>query len=248
MHAEETKIYYTLLIGSCTLFVLITYFMHLIIREHRLIKSGRLARIGEDINAMEKERERIALELHDDFASSLATLKMNVSRLIEPGDKNYDKLPVVKQEVDNIIHRMEHLAHELVPRELSRRGLPKALELLVAWVASSSGLSIQFNNDISDVDKKKSLHIYRIVQEVLNNVVKHSEANGVSFDIWKSRGKIRFKISDNGKGFNVKAQTARGGRAGLYNISARTQLLQGDMYITSAFGEGTTYEFEIPDK
>ena len=56
MHAEETKIYYSLLIGSCTLFVLLSYFLYLIIREHKLIKSGRLSRIREDINAMEKER------------------------------------------------------------------------------------------------------------------------------------------------------------------------------------------------
>ena len=248
MHAEETKIYYSLLIGSCTLFVLLSYFLYLIIREHKLIKSGRLSRIREDINAMEKERERIALELHDDFASSLAALRMNITRLIEPGDRNYDKLPAVKQEVDNMIQRMKHLAHELVPRELSRRGLSKALELLVARVSDSSGISIQFKNEVNDVDKKKALPVYRIVQEVFNNVLQHSGATLVSFDMWRSPGKIHFRISDNGKGFNVKMEAAKPGRAGLSNISDRTQLLQGDMYITSAANEGTTYEFEIPDK
>jgi signal transduction histidine kinase len=144
---------------------------------------------------------------------------------------------------------MKHMAHELMPRELARRGLPKALELLVARVAVSCGIAIQFNNDLSNnVDKKKSLHIYRIVQEVLNNVVKHSKATRVTFDIRRSRGKILLKISDNGKGFNVKAEAAKAGSTGLYNISARTRLLQGDIYITSATNEGATYEFEIPDK
>ena len=248
MHAEETKIYYTLLIGSCTLFVLMAYFLHLIIREHRLIKSGRIARIGEDINAMEKERERIAFELHDDFASSLATLRMSVSNLVVPGDPNYDQLPAIKAEIDNMIHRMKNLAHEPVPRELSRRGLHKALQLLVDRVAGSSGITIQFNNGIGPVDKNKSLHIYRIVQEVFNNTLKHAEASLVRFDIRRSAGKIRFTISDNGKGFNVKAEAAKAGKAGLSNISARTQLMQGDMYITSVLNEGTTYEFEIPGK
>ena len=248
MHAEETKIYYALLIGIPALFVLMAYFLGMIFRYHRQIKAGRLERYREDIDAMERDRERIALELHDDFASSLSTLRMDVARLIGPGEKNYDKLGSLKEQVDNMIERMKHMAHEMMPRELSRRGLHKALELLVARVAQSSGITIQFNNEVSNVDKKKSLHIYRIVQEVLTNVVKHSKATLVSFDIWRSNGKIYFKISDNGKGFNVKAEAARGGGAGLYNISARTQLLQGDMYITSAANEGATYEFEIPDK
>lgn len=248
MHAEETKIYYTLLIGSCTLFVLMSYFLRLIIREHRLIKSGRIARIGEDINAMEKERDRIALELHDDFASSLATLRMSVSNLVAPGDMNYDQLPAIKGEIDNMVHRMKNLAHELVPRELSRRGLHEALEILVDRLVVSSGIAVQFKNDSSDVDKDKSLHIYRIVQEVFNNALKHAEATKIRFEISRSDAKIHFTISDNGKGFNVKAEAAKAGRAGLSNMSARTQLMNGNMYITSSTNEGTTYEFEIPDK
>lgn len=247
MYAEETKIYYTLLIGSGTLFVLITYFLHLIIREHRMIKSGRLARIGEDLEAREKDRERIALELHDDFASSLAALRMEVARLSKPGEKNYDRVQSIKGQVDNMINRMKNMAHELMPRELAGRGLPKALEMLVARISVSSGIRIQLSNRIGTVDKKKFLHIYRIGQEILNNVVKHSAATYVSFDLWRSRGKICFKISDNGKGFNVKTEARKPGGSGLYNISARTQLMHGDMYITSVINEGTVFEFEIPD-
>jgi signal transduction histidine kinase len=230
-----------------TLFVLMAYFLVMIFRFHRQIKAIRLERYGEDIDALEKDRERIAFELHDDFASSLGTLRMEVARLIPPGEKNYDKLPGIKQEIDNMVERMKDMAHEMMPRELIRRGLSKALELLVARIGISSGITIQYTNDISETDKKKSLHIYRIVQEVLNNVVKHSNATLVSFDIRTGRGKIRFTISDNGKGFNVKAVAAKASGAGLYNISARIQLMQGDMYITSAPNEGTTYEFEIPD-
>jgi signal transduction histidine kinase len=247
MYAEETKIYYALLIGIPVLLVLMTYFLVMIFRYHRKIKAGRLERIGEDMNAMERERDRIALDLHDDFASSLATLRMDVGRLIAPGEKNYDKVQDIKLQVDNMVDRMKRLANGLMPRELSRRGLRKALELLVARVATSSGIRIDYTNTLQGADKKKSLHIYRIVQEVLNNVARHSEATLVSFDIGRSRGKIHFKISDNGKGFNIKAGSAKGG-AGLYNISARTQLMQGNVYITSFVNEGTTYEFEIPDK
>jgi signal transduction histidine kinase len=248
MHAEETKIYYALLIGIVTLSVLMVYFLIMIFRFHKQIKAVRLERFGEDIDALEKDRERIAFELHDDFASSLGTLRMEVARLISPGEKNYDKLPGIKREIDSMVERMKDMAHEMMPRELTRRGISKALELLVARIRASSGINIQYTNDIGELDRKKSLHIYRIVQEVLNNVVKHSNATLTSFDIWRSDGKIYFRISDNGKGFNVKGQAARGSGAGLYNISARTQLMQGDMYITSAANEGATYEFEIPDK
>ena len=247
MHAEETKIYYALLIGIVTLSVLMAYFLIMIFRFHRQIKAVRLERFGEDIDALEKDRERIAFELHDDFASSLGTLRMEVAQLIAPGEKNYDKLPGIKQEINSMVERMKDMAHEMMPRELIRRGLSKALELLVARIQASSGIPIQYTNDISEPDRKKSLHIYRIVQELLNNIVKHSNATLVSFDIRTGRNKIHFTISDNGKGFNVKAEVTKGRGAGLYNISARTQLMRGNMYITSAVNEGTTYDFEIPD-
>jgi signal transduction histidine kinase len=248
MHAEETKIYYPLLIGIPALSVLMIYFLVMIFRYHRKIKAARLERYGEDMDAMERERERIAFELHDDFASSLATLKMEVARLIAPGEKNYDQIAGIQQQVETMLGRMQHMAHELMPRELARRGLATALEILVDRVARSSGITIEFSQDISNVDKKKTLHIYRIIQEVLNNVLKHSEATLVSFDIRKRRGKILITISDNGKGFNVKAQAARPGGAGLYNISERIQLMQGAMYLTSSRNTGSVYEFEIPDK
>jgi signal transduction histidine kinase len=80
MYAEETKIYYVLLIGIAALFVLMANFLVLIFRYKRKIKAGRLERYGADIDAMEMDRERIALELHDDFASSLGTLRMAVAR------------------------------------------------------------------------------------------------------------------------------------------------------------------------
>lgn len=248
MYAEETKIYYALLIGIPALSIMMTYFLIMSFRYHRKIKAARLERYGENIDAMEKDRERIASDLHDDFASSLATLRMEVARLISPGEKNYEKVHDIKQQVDEMMDRMKRMAHELMPRELTRRGLAETLELLVARVSGSSGINIRFNNNIDHVDKKKSLHIYRIVQEVLNNVIRHSQATFVLFEIGRSRGKIHFKISDNGKGFNVKSEAAKATGSGLYNISARTQLMQGDMYITSGVNKGTTYEFEIPDQ
>jgi len=248
MHAEETKIYYALLIGIPTLFVLMVYFLIMIFRYHRQIKAARLERYGEDIDALEMERERIASELHDDFASSLATLRMEVARLIPPGEKNHDKIPGIKQEVDSMVERMRDMAHELMPRELRRRGLSKALDFLIARIETSSGIGIQYRNDIGEVDRKKSLHIYRIIQEVINNVLRHSDASSVELNLWRSSGKIHFIISDDGKGFDVKEQSARGNGAGLYNISARMQLMQGRMYITSEPNSGTIYEFEIPDK
>lgn len=248
MHADETKIYYALLIGIPTLFVLMVYFLVMIFRYHRQIKALRLEQYGQDIDALEKDRERIAFELHDDFASSLAMLRLDVARLIKPNEKNYNKLPPVKQQIDNMVGRMKDMAHQLMPRELGRRGLSDALEFLVDRMKVSSGITIKYSNRIDDVKREKSLHIYRIIQEVLNNAVKHSGATVVELNLWRSRGKIHFTISDNGKGFNVKSERMKGSGSGLYNISIRTQWMHGVMYITSVPEAGTRYEFEIPDK
>jgi signal transduction histidine kinase len=197
------------------------------------------------MNAVEKDRERVASDLHDDLGSSLSAIKMDVGRLYEPGDKKFKELKNIELRIDELMERMKTVAHALMPGELKRKGLGRALELLVARLSESSGLTIQYTCTVDHFDPKNSIHIYRIAQEVLNNAAKHSNASLVNFTVWKSNGRIYLTISDNGTGFDVKAARKSKGY-GLQNISARTQLMNGVIYLTSGKGKGVTYEIEIP--
>lgn len=92
------------------------------------------------------------------------------------------------------------------------------------------------------------MHIYRIAQEILNNVIKHAKVTSVTFNVIKANGKIFLTISDNGIGFNVKAATRKSPGSDLYNISARAELMKGTVYLTSQLNNGVRYEIEIPEK
>lgn len=248
MDAHETKIYYALLIGMAVLLALIVFFIITTLRYHRKITASRMERINEDVNTLEKERERVAIDLHDDLGSSLSAIKLDLQGIGKSGDANSKELQNIALRIDGLMERMKEVAHELMPRELARKGLGRALQLLTARVAESSGIHIQYNCSVDHFDTKNSIHIYRIAQEVLNNAVKHSKATSINFSAWKSKGRIHLKISDNGIGFNVKTASRKSKGSGLHNISARTELMKGAIYLTSGINNGTIYEIEVPEK
>lgn len=247
MDANETKIYYALLIGIAVLLALIIFFIVTTLRYHRKIIASRRERISEDVNTLEKERERVAIDLHDDLGSSLSAIKLDLQGISKPGDANFKKVQNIGLQVDGLMERMKEVAHELMPRELRRKGLGRALQLLTARVADSGGITVQYSCTVDHFDRKNSIHIYRIAQEALNNAVKHSKATLVNFSVWKSKGRIHLKISDNGIGFNVKAARKSRG-SGLHNIIARTELMKGVVYLTSEISKGAIYEIEVPEK
>lgn len=247
MDPHETKIYYVLLIGITVLLSLMVFFVVTILRYHRKISFYRRQRIKENVNTLENERKRVAIDLHDDLGSSLSAIKLHLSRLSKRGDKNFKAVQEIGLQVDELMGRMKGVAHELMPRELVRSGLDRALQLLVARSTDSSGIPIEYSCSVDHFNRENSIHIYRIAQEVLNNAAKHSKATWIHFSISRRNGKILIKISDNGVGFNVKMTSGTGKGQGLHNISARTQLMNGTVYITSMKNQGVTYEIEIPE-
>lgn len=247
MDPHETKIYYALLTGLTVLLGLVVFFIITILRYHRKTTATRRDRIKEDVNSVEKERERVAIDLHDDLGASLSAIKLHLHRLYQPGDENYKEVQNIGLQVDELMDRMRVIAHELMPRELTRRGLGKALQLLVDRISDSSGLPIKYSCTVDHFDRNHSVHLYRIAQEILNNVVKHSGATSVSFSVCRREGKIRLEISDNGIGFNAKAVMRQSRGSGLRNISERVELMKGLVYLTSGLKKGVTYEIEIPE-
>jgi len=247
MYSNETKIYFALLIGLSALLGLIVFFLITILRYHRKNVGFRRERIKEDMNALEKERERLSIDLHDDLGASLSSIRAHLRLLYKRGDKNFNDVQKIVVEIDELMDRMKGIAHGLMPQVLMRRGLAKALESLISRISDSTGISIRYRCSVDHFDRNNSIHIYRIAQEILNNVIKHSKATSVNFSILKRDGKIHLTISDNGTGFNIKSVTSESKGSGLHNISAHAELMKGEVYLTSAKNTGVTYEIEIPE-
>lgn len=249
MHPYEKKIYITLLAGIIVLLALLVFFVITILRYHRKMNNLRREKIGEEINSLDKEKERISFDLHDDLGASLAGIKLRLHTLSGLDKANFDKVVNIEHKLDEVMGRLKEVAVSLMPRMLQRKGLDKALRALLNDFSNTTGIGVGYSCTVTEFKAGTTLHIYRIAQEVLANISKHANASHVTFSICRSRHKIELKMTDNGIGFNVKAaRRNNGGGLGLQNITARAELLQAEIYLTSVKNNGVTYQIEIPDR
>jgi ligand-binding sensor domain-containing protein/signal transduction histidine kinase len=197
------------------------------------------------IEAQEAERKRIAAELHDSIGQSLAIIRnLALVGLSTPEDhaQALEQLDEVSTAASEALIEVKAVAHNLRPYQLDRLGLTKAIEAMVKTVSDSS--DIRFTPDIAELDsvlsKGAEINLYRIVQESLNNIVKHSAATEASVIVKRDAHSIHVEIQDNGKGFvpGSSSDSSAGG-LGLVGIAERAKILGAKCEIHSAPGKGT---------
>jgi signal transduction histidine kinase len=224
-------------------------------RRFNQLEKERLAQADFSrrlINAHETERRRVAAELHDSIGQSLAMIKNSAVF----GRQTVSSVAEAKEHLSEIsgasaqaISEVREIAYNLRPFMLDRLGLTKAISSLLNKIADNSALKIV--SEIENIDglfeSEAEISVYRIIQECLNNIMKHSEASEVKVKITKSERGVLIKISDDGKGFDIKTHNATKRRDGfgLIGMNERVRLLGGTFEIDSAIGEGTTIEVEI---
>lgn len=195
------------------------------------------------IEAQEKDRERISRDLHDGMGALLTTLKLRMEKSGIFGEN-----PEMKDLLERTIAETRSLSRSLMPSVLIDFGLSGALEQLVEDIRTSTSVNIQYYNSLKNSDirfsKDQNLYVYRIVQEALNNAVKHSGCTEISLSITEFEDHLVLFIKDNGSGFKVGEIKEFNG-LGLKNIEERTRLLNGKLFIEST-NEGTEIEIEIP--
>jgi len=226
---------------------LVVFFVITILRYHRKMNNLRREKIKEEINSLDKEKERISFDLHDDLGASLSGIKLRLHGLGGLDKVNFDKVVNIENQLDEVMNRLKAVAVTLMPRILQRRGLDKALQALLKEFSNTTGIEVTYKCTVDAFNADIAVHIYRIAQEVLTNIAKHSKASHVTFTISRNRHKIELNIIDNGIGFNVKAASRNnGGGLGLQNITARAELLKAEIFLTSDKNNGVTYQIEIP--
>jgi two-component system, NarL family, sensor histidine kinase UhpB len=199
------------------------------------------------IQAQEKERNELGKELHDNINQILATAKLYLGMAKSGQDTRQDFVGQSFEFVHEAMQEIRKLSHSLVAPSLGDIGLKEALQELVEDTTSSNGLQIQLfvdekYNEI-DIDKRKELALYRIVQEQLTNIVKYAKAKKVVVTLNTDDCHLFLSIADNGVGFDT-TQKSKG--IGLKNISSRVEFYSGNINIISAPGQGCTLEVYIP--
>lgn len=209
-------------------------------------QKEQLALTKAILDGEERERERIAKDLHDGLGGMLAGVKINLStwssnHLNPEHDKDFYK---ILNQLDNSVTELRHVARNLMPESLLKFGLETALGDLCEFYARKD-LDIYFQP--MDIEKKLplsiQLNIYRIVQELLANAVKHAQASSILLQCSQSRESFLITIEDNGKGFNKDIEKTTKS-LGLRNLNNRVNYLKGKMEVNSD-PQGTTVNIEL---
>ena len=207
------------------------------------------------LSIQEKERRRVARELHDELGQALTVLKINLVAIEDKLAPDQEHLKASCEHnlsyIDTVIENVRRLSWDLSPSSLEDLGLSAALGYLVDETCRNHNMQCTVVMDKIDplFTPEIQINIYRIFQESLTNVVKHARASLVSVNVAREDGKVSFTIRDNGRGFNLK-QAMSGKVAkkslGLTAMNERALMAQGSLQISSRKGRGTTIAFFIP--
>jgi signal transduction histidine kinase/ligand-binding sensor domain-containing protein len=229
--------------------------------QHRIgqLKKERAAQQAfsrELIASQEGERRRIAAELHDSLGQRLIVINNLALFLLRPKAKlgtdedRQETLEEIKAEASQAIEETRIISYALRPFQLDRLGLTRAIYALTKTVARASEIEIIAEvDDIDDAfDEELRINFYRIVQEALNNIAKHSAATRASIVVKRAKSSIQLTVSDNGKGFPSETRHVVSGTGGfgLTGMRERAILLKGTMHIKSTPGAGTLLTIEFP--
>ena len=198
------------------------------------------------ITAQENERADLGRELHDNINQILTTTRLYLEYA---RDQKGDTRHLIQQSMDYISHAIKEirqLSGTLMPPSGDEVSLKQSLEELFRNVRSLDRIKLNFLYDIADearLDQSRRLAIFRIIQEQLNNVIKHAQATDVFISVSDADQQINLEVEDNGIGFDTSAQSKG---LGLKNIASRTHLFSGRYEITSHPGEGTRLQVILP--
>ncbi len=222
----------------------IVIFRHLK-QKHKLQQQlQRVDQLKAVMKGEEKERERISRELHDGIGSMLAAIQMNITD--ETYKSKQSGMKKIVKMVEDTAVEVRRISHNLLPGILEKHDLDTALTLYCNDIDKSTGLNVELhiNGTGGPLEKHAEQAIYRIIQELLQNVIKHARATRAHVQLSRFRHQINIVVEDNGCGLNKEA--IQNG-TGLQNLQYRVKALQGYMSVDSIVGKSTTVciEFDL---
>ncbi|MCP9770720.1 sensor histidine kinase [Lacihabitans sp. LS3-19] len=216
----------------------------------RLQQERQLLATNSVLKGQEEERSRLARDLHDGLGGLLSGIKLNLSSI--PGNvvlsnQNAQVFSKTITQLDNAITELRRVAHSMLPESLLKFGLKDAISDYCEGINQAGKLKIHFQTfglDGFNLEQSTEITLYRIIQELLNNVIKHAEASEAFVQIVRTEGTLTITVEDDGKGFDSsKLRELKG--IGINNIENRVEYLKGKMEIQTESGKGTSTIIEI---
>ncbi|WP_108867684.1 sensor histidine kinase [Aquimarina aquimarini] len=240
---EEAIALKIIIIGMIVIFLLsLSVIMFFILYQRRLLaQQQKHQKIESDyqkellktsIASQEEERSRIAKELHDDVGAMLTTTKLYFGQITPelPPDELENIAHKTSSFLDDMIHSIRSISQDLRPVVLEKLGLIEAVESLRQTINDSGKIKVSVkNNTTKTIVKSKELNLYRIIQELITNTLKHADASAIQIKLKNEEDSLIIVYKDNGKGLQQKNLLHKKG-LGLKNIESRLSILSGNIY------------------
>jgi signal transduction histidine kinase len=247
-----------ILLGSLAAVLLVGFLLYRNYRQKQKLQQQTIAQLEKDkqlmtVDAMlrgqEEERSRLARELHDGLGGMLSGVKYSLNNMKDNLIVTPDNMAVFERSLDMIdasIKELRRVAHNMMPEMLVKFGLDEALKEYTNSIAATKLLTVKYQSFGMEQRIKSSAEIiiYRIVQELLNNVLKHATASDVLVQLVREQSRLSVLVEDNGRGFDTTLLTNNKG-AGWTNIRSRVDYLKGQLDIHSDIGKGTSVSIEF---
>ena len=202
-------------------------------KKHQKLESDyQKELLKTSISSQEEERSRIAKELHDDVGAMLTTTKLYFGQISpQLPAKELEEITVkMSGFFDDMIQSIRSISQDLRPVILEKLGLIEAIHSLVQTIQDSGKMKVIFkNNTTQSISKSKELNLYRIIQELITNTLKHALASVIQLELKNENNSLVILYEDNGKGLNKKNLILKKG-LGLKNIESRLSILSGNIY------------------
>ncbi|MEJ2596127.1 MAG: sensor histidine kinase [bacterium] len=240
-----------------TLFWIAVYYI-MKLRKNRIISEQRIKQLEDEkkilaaqsvILGQEEERKRIAQELHDGIGVLLSTASIQFSSIgKEEVDTAQAKMFLKAQQLlDKAGKEVRRISHAMIPGVLLKFGLKEAVEDLLEEISEAGNMEVKLDFQCPEerLPENTEIMLYRIIQELVNNTIKHAEATTITYSMKRSTEEFEISFSDNGKGFE-EDKLPHNKSMGLHGLRSRVDFLGGTIDIQSAPGKGARFNIKIP--
>lgn len=264
---KNQKIWIILLIGSTIILLTLSFFIfryfkqkNTILEKERIIHQQHIQELEKEkqlqateaiLKGQEEERSRIAKDLHDGLGGLLSGVKYSLNIMKENVILSADNAASFTRSIDMLdtgIQELRRIAHSMMPENLVKFGLDTALKDYCDAITKTNVLRINYSSfqmENFKAESSESVIVYRIIQELINNTIKHANASELLVQLSKEDTTLYITVEDNGKGFDTtNIQHFKG--AGWTNILNRINYLKGKLDVQSSASEGTSINIEIP--
>lgn len=243
----QDKLFYTVVIISILIAVVIIFFVVSVIRYHKRYMQLQKERIQAQIMIQEEERKRIANDLHDSLGPMLSTVKLFMNSIAVDNDTDQESLDKASGYIDETINNLREISYNLLPSSLDRNNLEMVVNEYISRMGNRQPIKITFSvTKDTVIPKKIEIHLFRIIQEIVHNTIKHSGARNLKLSITRHPGELLLISEDDGRGFEPDKIRAASGGLGLKSIENRCQMLDADLKIIAAKNQGCKMIIKVP--